>query len=53
MPGAAIALTAVIVILEVSWAWHRTPQLFEWEPNKRQATRAQAEQFLADDKPPG
>ena len=34
-------------ILEVSWAWHRTPQLFEWEPNKRQATRAQAEDFLA------
>ena len=33
--------------LEVSWAWHRTPQLFEWEPNKRQATRAQAERFLA------
>jgi hypothetical protein len=40
-------LTAVLVVLEVSWAWHRTPQLFEWEPNKRQATRAQAERFLA------
>ena len=39
--------TAVLVVLEVSWAWHRTPQLFEWEPNKRQATRAQAETFLA------
>ena len=47
MPAAAIVLTAVLVILEVSWAWHRTPQLFEWEPNKRQATRAQAEDFLA------
>jgi len=47
LPAVAIVLTAVIVILEVSWAWHRTPQLFEWEPNKRQATRAQAETFLA------
>ena len=47
LPAAAFVLTVVLVILEVSWAWHRTPQLFEWEPNKRQATRAQAESFLA------
>ena len=47
VPAATIALTAVIVVLEVGWAWNRTPQLFEWEPNKRQATRAQAERFLA------
>ena len=46
-PAAAVVLTAVLVVLEVNWAWHRTPQLFEWEPNKRQATRAQAEAFLA------
>jgi hypothetical protein len=46
-PAAAVVLTVVLVVLEVSWAWHRTPQLFEWEPNKRQATRAQAERFLA------
>ncbi len=46
-PAAAIALTAVLVVLELGWAWNRTPQLFEWEPNKRQATRAQAEEFLA------
>ena len=46
-PAMAFVLTAVLVVLEVSWAWHRTPQLFEWEPNKRQATRAQAENFLA------
>ena len=46
-PAATIALTAVLVVLEVGWAWNRTPQLFEWEPNKRQATRAQAEEFLA------
>ncbi len=47
LPAAALVLTAVLVVLEVSWAWHRTPPLFEWEPNKRQATRAQAERFLA------
>ena len=46
-PAAAIVLTVVLVILEVSWAWHRTPQLFEWEPSKRQLSRAQAETFLA------
>lgn len=46
-PAAAIALTAVLVVLEIGWAWNRTPQLFEWEPNKRQATRAQAEAYLA------
>ncbi|MCY7301616.1 MAG: glycosyltransferase family 39 protein [Thermoleophilia bacterium] len=46
-PAAAIALTAVLVVLEVGWAWNRTPQLFEWEPKKRQATRAQAEEYLA------
>jgi len=46
-PAAATVLTTVLVVLEVSWAWHRTPQLFEWEPNKRQATRGQAESFLA------
>ena len=31
----------------MGWARERTPQLFNWEPNKRQATRAQAERFLA------
>ncbi len=46
-PAAAIAVTLLIVVLEVGWARHRTPQLFNWEPNKRQATRAEAEQFLA------
>ena len=46
-PAAGVALIACLVVLEVAWAWHRTPQLFDWEPNKRQATRAQAERFLA------
>ncbi len=47
LPILAVGLTAVLVVLEVSWAWHRTPPLFEWESNKRQASRAQAEQYLA------
>ncbi len=46
-PAAGVALIACLVVLEVAWAWDRTPQLFEWEPSKRQATRAQAERFLA------
>jgi dolichyl-phosphate-mannose-protein mannosyltransferase len=46
-PWAAALLTSVLVAFAVSWANHRTPQLFNWEPNKRQATRAQAERFLA------
>ena len=45
------SLTAVLVILEVSWAWHRTPQLFEWEPNKRQATRAAGGGLPGGDEP--
>jgi hypothetical protein len=46
-PAVAVVLTVVLVVLEVGWASQRTPQLFNWEPNKRQATRAQAERFLA------
>ena len=46
-PAVAIVLTCILVVLEVSWASQRTPQLFNWEPNKRQATRMQAERFLA------
>jgi hypothetical protein len=46
-PSAALVITIVLVVLEVGWARDRTPQLFNWEPNKRQATRAQAERFLA------
>jgi hypothetical protein len=48
LPWAAAVVTVLLVALEVSWASHRTPQLFNWEPNKRQATRAQAERFLAE-----
>ena len=48
LPWAAAGVTVLLVALEFSWASYRTPQLFNWEPNKRQATRAQAERFLAE-----
>ena len=40
-------LLATLVVLEIAWAWHRTPALFEWEPDARQAARASAESWLA------
>ncbi|MFN0156233.1 MAG: hypothetical protein ACKVUT_17805, partial [Gaiella sp.] len=46
--GVAVALVAA----NVSWAWDRTPPLFEWEPDKRQVTRAEAEAWLAEESRP-
>jgi hypothetical protein len=46
-PVAAGLFTAALLVAEVGWAWHRTAPLFEWEPDRRQATRAQAEAYLA------
>jgi Dolichyl-phosphate-mannose-protein mannosyltransferase len=43
LPAALVALLAV----ELAWAWNRTPQLFEWEPDARQVARADAERWLA------
>ena len=31
----------------MAWAWERTPPLFEWEPDARQAARADASRYLA------
>ena len=47
MPVVAIGAVALLVALEVAWAWQRTPALFEWEPDARQAARADAEAWLA------
>jgi hypothetical protein len=46
-PTIAVALTVALVLVEVAWAWHRTSPLFEWEPDARQAARAEAEAWLA------
>ena len=43
----AIVLVTGLVAADVAWAWHRTPPLFEWEPDARQAARAEAETWLA------
>ena len=46
-PTIAVALTVGLVLVEIAWAWHRTSPLFEWEPDARQAARAEAETWLA------
>jgi hypothetical protein len=46
-PTIAVALTVGLVLVEIAWAWHRTSPLFEWEPDARQAARAEAESWLA------
>jgi hypothetical protein len=42
-----VAVVAALVVADVAWAWHRTSPLFEWEPDQRQAARAEAETWLA------
>ncbi|HEY7381073.1 MAG TPA: glycosyltransferase family 39 protein [Gaiella sp.] len=46
-PVLAVLAVSALVFAEVAWAWHRTSPLFEWEPDARQAARAEAESFLA------
>ena len=43
---APVALVA-LVAAQVAWTWERTPQLIEWEPDARQAARADASAYLA------
>ena len=46
-PALAVVVVAGLLVAEVAWAWHRTAPLFQWEPDRRQAARAQAESYLA------
>ncbi len=46
-PAVAVVLVAALVVSDVAWAWHRTSALFDWEPDARQAARADAEAWLA------
>ena len=46
-PLAAVAVGALLIVSDVAWAWHRTPALFEWEPDQRQTARGEAEAWLA------
>jgi Dolichyl-phosphate-mannose-protein mannosyltransferase len=41
------AALAALVVAQVAWAWDRTPELFEWEPQARQEARAEAAAYLA------
>ena len=36
------AAVAALVVAQLAWAWDRTPELFEWEPDVRQEARADA-----------
>jgi hypothetical protein len=47
-PLLALAAVSSLVVVEIAWAWHRTPPLFEWEPDQRQAARAEVETWLAE-----
>ena len=46
-PAVAVAAVVALVAAEIAWASHRTPPLFNWEPDARQAARAEAETWLA------
>ena len=41
------AAVAALVIAQLAWAWDRTPELFEWEPDVRQEARADAAGYIA------
>jgi len=45
---AAPVVLATLVVAQVGWAWQKTPSLFEWEPDVRQAARADASAYLAE-----
>jgi hypothetical protein len=46
-PVLAAVFTVLLLAAEVAWAWERTPPLFEWEPDARQAARSEAGAYLA------
>jgi hypothetical protein len=46
-PALLPVAVAVLLVAELAWAWHRTPSLFEWEPDARQAARSAGAEWLA------
>jgi hypothetical protein len=42
-----VAALGALVLAQIAWAWDRTPDLFEWEPEVRQEARAEATAYLA------
>jgi len=47
VPTLIPVVVAALIVTQLAWAWHRTPSLFTWEPDLRQAARAAAEDWLA------
>jgi hypothetical protein len=41
------AAVVALVVAQLAWAWDRTPELFNWEPEIRQEARADAAAYLA------
>lgn len=41
------AVVAALVAAQLAWAWDRTPELFEWEPDARREARAEAAAYIA------
>jgi hypothetical protein len=44
----AVPVVAALLAVEVAWAWHRTPDLFEGEPSADAHARAEAGAWLAE-----
>ena len=42
-----LAALVALVVAQVGWAWDRTPELYEWEPEMRQEARTGAAAYLA------
>jgi hypothetical protein len=43
----AVVATSALIVTQIAWAWHRSSPMFDWEPDARQAARAEAETWLA------
>jgi hypothetical protein len=46
-PAVAVAAVALAVVVEVGWAWHKTPQLFRGDAATRIDARAEAAAWIA------
>ena len=44
----AVPIAAALVVFELAWAWHRTPELFEGEPAATELARTAAAEWLAE-----
>ncbi len=47
LPALAVVAVATLLVAEVGWTWHRTPELLKGEPPARVTARNQASAWLA------